>query len=139
MYNIERASPTIIINYCYMDVHQDLKHGTIPSHFSTWQKRALRIKALSYRLVHGVLFRKLHNGVLLRCLEAHDSEKVLCDLHDGTIEGHFVGNTTTHKVMQANFYWTTFFKDTHAYACKFLVCQRCAHRKRSQPSHCNPL
>lgn len=73
MYNIEWASPAIEINYWYMDVHQYLEHGTISYHFSTWKKRTLRLKALSYDLVYGVLFRKNHNGVLLRCLEAHGS------------------------------------------------------------------
>jgi len=46
-----------------------------------------------------VLFRKHHNGVFLRCLEAHDSKKVLRDLHDGPARGHFVVKKTIHKVM----------------------------------------
>jgi len=56
MYNVERVSPTINMKYWYRDVRQYLKHGTVPSHFSTWKKRALRLKALSYQLVHEVLF-----------------------------------------------------------------------------------
>jgi len=68
------------------------------------QKRALRLKALPYQLVHEVLYRKHSNIILLRFLKAHDSEKVLHDLHEGLAGGHFTGNTIAHKVMQAGSY-----------------------------------
>ena len=61
IYNIDRDSPTIDIKSWYAIVCQYLEHGTIPSHVSTRQNRALKIKALSYQLVHGMLFIKHHN------------------------------------------------------------------------------
>jgi len=79
----------------YTVVRQYLRHGTIPSQFSIKQKRELRLKALAYQLVHGVLYRKKSNGVFLSCLEAQESEKVLQDLHDRPTRGHSAGNTTT--------------------------------------------
>eukprot|EP00253_Pinus_taeda_P020322 PITA_20322 len=106
-----------------LDVRQYLEHDTIPSHISIRQKWELRLKALAYQLVHKVLYKKHSNGVSLKCPEVHESEKVLQDLHDRPIGGHFTGNTTTHKVMQASFYWPTLFKDAHAYARKCPVYQ----------------
>lgn len=47
----------------------------MPSHFSMWKKRALRLEDISYQLVHRVLYRKQHNGIFLKCLEAQDSER----------------------------------------------------------------
>ena len=63
MYSVKRASPTIITTSWYIDMRQYLEHDTIPSHLSARKKRALKLKELSYQMVHGVLFRKHHNGV----------------------------------------------------------------------------
>lgn len=99
MYDVVRAPPTINENSCYVDVHQYLEQCTIPSHLSITQKRELCLKDLAYQLVHGLLYKKHSNEMLLRCLEAHDSEKVLEDLNDRTVGGQLAGNTTVHKVM----------------------------------------
>jgi len=107
MHDVERAPPTSYGDSWYKYVFQYLEHGTMPSHFSMRQKRALRLKALRYQLVHGVLYTKHNNEIFLRCLrclEEHDSEKVLHDLHDKLAGGHFMTNTTAHKVMHVGFY-----------------------------------
>jgi len=122
MYDIRQATPTEDETSWHTDARQYLEHNTIPSHFSIRQKRPLRLKALAYQLVHEVIYRKHSKRVLLRCLEAHELEVVLQDLHDRPTGGHFLGNTTAHKVMQAGFYFPTLFKDAHAYACKFPFC-----------------
>ena len=112
----------------YAVVLQYLEHGTVSSHFSIRQKRDLRLKALAYQSVNEVLYWKHNNQVFLRCLEAHELEKVLKYLHDGPAGGHFAGNTIAHKVMQAGFYWPTLFKDAHAYTRKCSVFHRCTRR-----------
>jgi len=71
-----------------------------------------------------------HNKVLLRCLEAPDLERVLCDLHDGLVNGNYAGDTNVHKIMQVGFYWPRLFKDAHAYTSKCPVCQKCVSRYR---------
>lgn len=74
------------------------------------KKRALRLNASKYKLISNVLFRKNDDGVLLICLEEDDSQKVLSELHDEPIGGHFGGNTTTHKVLRVGYYSPTLFK-----------------------------
>jgi hypothetical protein len=44
-----------------------------------------------------------YDGVLLRCLEQDDAEKVLKELHDGPIGGNFAGETATHKILRARY------------------------------------
>jgi hypothetical protein len=63
-----------------------------------------------------VLFWVNYDGVLLICLELEDANKVLKELHDGPADGHFVGNTTAHKILRVGYYWPTLFKDAHTYA-----------------------
>jgi hypothetical protein len=69
-----------------------------------------------------VLFHVNYVGVPLRCLENDDAENVLRELHDGPTGGHFVGETTTYKILRVGYYWPTLFMDAHAYARKCKSC-----------------
>lgn len=64
-------------------------------------------------MINDILFRNNYDGFLLRCFEKDDAQKMLTDLHDGPIGGHYRDETTTHKVLQARYYWPTFFKDAY--------------------------
>ena len=50
----------------YRDLVHYLQAGLFPEHWSSNQRRALRLKSASYQLVEGVLFRNNYDGVLLR-------------------------------------------------------------------------
>ena len=50
-------------------------------------------------MINDVLFQKNYEGVLLRCLEKDDAQKVLSDLHDNPIGGYYGGETTTQKII----------------------------------------
>ena len=67
-------------------------------------------------MIYGVLFWKNYDKVLLRFLEKDDVEHIFTELHDGSVGGHFSGETTTHKVLREGYYWPTLFKDAHAHA-----------------------
>ena len=34
----------------------------------------------------------------------------MIELHDGPAGGHFSGDTTSHKILRAGYYWPTLFK-----------------------------
>ena len=53
---------------------------------------------------------------------------MLAELHDGPAGGHYVGDTTAHKIIRVVFYWPTLFKDAHAYVRKCQQCQKFANR-----------
>ena len=78
-----------------------LAHGVLDSGLDARQKRAIRLKAASYQLIQGKLFKKHSNGVMLRCLETDEAQKILTELHDGPARGYFAGDTTAHKIMRA--------------------------------------
>jgi hypothetical protein len=71
-----------------------------------------------------------YDGVLLRCLECEDIDKVLKELHDGLAGGHFARNTTTHKILRVRYYWPTLFRDAHTYARNCKTCQISARREK---------
>jgi hypothetical protein len=67
--------------------------------------------------------------VLLQCLEKKDVYKVIKDMHDGPAGVHFSGDTTTHKVLRDGYYWSTLFKDAHAYSRSCEACPKAAGRE----------
>jgi hypothetical protein len=100
-----------------------LHHGTCPENLKPRERRALRLKSAQYHLMNSILFQVNNDGVLLRYLECEDANKVLKELHDGPIGGHFAVDTTAHKILRVSYYWPTLFKDAHTYARNCKTCQ----------------
>lgn len=97
MYNVEWTPSTSHITYWHVEVHQYLENGTMPSHFSMQQKRALWLRFLSYQLMDGVLYKEHRDGILLKCMDGREWKKVLHDVHDGPNRGNFMGNTIVKR------------------------------------------
>jgi hypothetical protein len=81
-----------------------LHHGNFPESLNPEERRALRLKYAQYHLINSILFCVNYDGVLLICLKCEDADKVLRELHDGPASRHFVRNTTTHKILRADYY-----------------------------------
>eukprot|EP00253_Pinus_taeda_P013331 PITA_13331 len=119
----------------YTDIIYYLKNGYAPSYLDHTKKRALRLKAKQYQLINDILFRMNYDSVLLRCLEKSEANKVLQELHDGPVGGHYTGDATAHKILRAGYYWPTLFKDSHNYVRKCQVYETTAggQKKPSLP------
>ena len=76
----------------------------LPKHWNSKQQRALCLKSDAYQIIDGILFRKNYDGVLLRCLEKEDAKRVITELHDGPVGGHFSKDTTSHKILRDGYY-----------------------------------
>eukprot|EP00253_Pinus_taeda_P029459 PITA_29459 len=44
-----------------------------------------------------------------------EAQRVLQELHDGPVGGHFGADTIAHKVIHAEYYWPPLFRDAHEY------------------------
>jgi hypothetical protein len=128
-----------IPNSQYSNLVYYLTHGTAPSHLDFKKKHTLRIKATQYQLINNVLFKKNYDSMLLRCLEKQEADKVLFDLHDEPVGGHFGGDTTAHKILRAGYYWPTLFKYSHAYVRKCKICQTSAGREKKSTLPLQPM
>jgi hypothetical protein len=89
-----------------------------------------RLKYIPYQLVHGILFRKNYDGVLLQCLEKKEVDKVLKDMHDGPARGHFLGDIISLNILRVGYYWPFLFKDSHAYSRSYNIFQKSTRRER---------
>ncbi|XP_075101887.1 uncharacterized protein LOC142177311 [Nicotiana tabacum] len=90
----------------YADVANCLANGRLPCDFSRDQRR------------------KLQDGVIRRCVPERDMESILSHCHDGAAGGHYGENCIASKVMEADFYWPTLYKDAWAYVPAYGKCQR---------------
>jgi hypothetical protein len=108
-----------------------LLHRTCPENLNPKERRALRMKSTQYRFINSVLFHVNYDWALLICLKCEDIDKVPKELNDGPMGGHFVGNTNTHKIVRADYYWLTLFRDAHTYTRNCKTCQISAWGKKS--------
>jgi hypothetical protein len=99
-------------------------------HLNPRERGALRLRSAQYRLIKLVLFCVNYDGVLLRCLEHEDADKVLKELHDGPASGNFARNTTVHKILRDVYYWPTLFKEAHTYIINCKTFQIIARREK---------
>jgi hypothetical protein len=86
-----------------------------------------------------VLFHVNYDEVLLRCLKREYADKILKELLDGLVGGHFQGNTTAHKILRADYYWPTLFRDAHTYVRNYKNCQMSTGREKRTTVPLQPM
>jgi hypothetical protein len=98
--------------------------------------RDLKLKAIRYCLIDQVLYWKDPLGVLLRCLDPQEAQKIMFDFHDSLCGGHHFWKTTAYKILRAGYYWPTLFTDVCA---KIRACIKCQKFSGKQQLKSLPL
>nr|GEX06670.1 hypothetical protein [Tanacetum cinerariifolium] len=62
--------------------------------------------------------------VSCRCVYDSKTQKILNECHHGPTGGHYGPSTTSKKVFDVGFYWTTIFKEAHTLV---QTCDACQH------------
>ena len=75
------------------------------------QARALKLKSVKFCIIDNLLYWKDHSGILLRCLDKEDAEKVMHQFHSSTCGGHHYWKTISHEILKAGYYWPVLFVD----------------------------
>jgi hypothetical protein len=113
-----------------------LSGGGYPQGMDKTKRRQFRLQSIPYALVDHVLFRKDLNGVLLRCINSDQVNRMLEEFHDGPNGGHFTARTIAMKIMRAGYYWPTLFCDAHRHVRR---CTQCAFFSGKQRLAALPL
>jgi hypothetical protein len=74
----------------YDDIKFYLIHRSAPRYLDPKKRRALRLKSTSFQLVNGILFRQNFDGILMRCLEKDEADKVYWNYMQGKLVGILV-------------------------------------------------
>lgn len=80
-----------------------LRDDSYPPHFDRTKRSNLRFYSIPYALVDGILFKRSLDGVLLKCIQRYQTNRLL-EFHNGPSSGHFSTRTTTMKIMRAGYY-----------------------------------
>ncbi|XP_051144093.1 uncharacterized protein LOC127260404 [Andrographis paniculata] len=84
----------------------------------------VRLRALYFQLIEGVLYKRTFEGILLRCLGPEESIKVMEEVHCGICGAHRAGLHMRWAIHRMGFYWPRIFDDCIRFAKGCQECQR---------------
>ncbi|XP_070011050.1 uncharacterized protein [Nicotiana sylvestris] len=108
----------------FADIANYLVGKWTPQDFSYQQRKKLISDAKYCLWDEPYLFKNYVDNIIRRCVPEEEMNKILYHCHDGAIGEHYAANRTTFKVLEAEFFWPTLFKDTRAYVAQCDRCQR---------------
>lgn len=77
---------------------------------------------LSYVVISNELFKKTHEGALLKCLGESEAYMEVSNVHSGACGAHQAGHKMKWLLFRQGFYWPTTLKDCIEFA---KGCQGC--------------
>lgn len=116
-----------------------LTDGVMPNQFSTDQRRKFALKSKPFLVIAGALYRKGVDQIIRRCVDEEEQKLVLQEAHQGVSGGHFSGEITGRKILQAGLWWPTVLKDAHTFAKECVWCQREGRPTNSDRMPLNPV
>ena len=79
--------------------------------------------AASFFLSGSILYKRNHDMVLLRCVNAKEAESMLGEVHDGSFGMHANGHTMARKILRAGYFWLTMENDCCLHVRRCHKCQ----------------
>ena len=85
----------------FHEVKRYLESQEYPEGASVNDKKFLRRFSAKFFLSNGILYKCNHDYTLLLCVGKSESERIMTDLHEGTVETHSSGHTMVKKILRA--------------------------------------
>jgi hypothetical protein len=101
--------------------------------------RSLKLKVIRYCLIDQVLYWKDPLGVLLRCLDPHEAQKIMFEFHDSLCGGHHFWKTKAYKILRVGYYWPTLFTEVCRKIRACIKCQKFSGKKQLKSLPLNPV
>jgi len=95
----------------YFDIKRYLKNKEYPEESNENDKRMLRRLAAKFVLSGDVLYKRNHDMMLLRCVDAKEAELILREVHEGTFETHMNGHSMARNILRVGYFWLTMGND----------------------------
>ena len=106
----------------YADLVNFLTTNEFPPPFNKAQRDRLSSSARFFIWDDPYLWKHCSDQVIRRCIPENEVNSLLTFCHSEACGGHFGGQRTARKVLEAGFWWPSIFKDAHNH-CK--SCDRC--------------
>eukprot|EP00253_Pinus_taeda_P016153 PITA_16153 len=108
----------------YADVANYLAVGKLPRHLTPQEGKQIVQRSTRFSWIGDHLFHTGADMQIRRCIREDEILDILKACHNGPCGGHFADRRTTHKVLQAGYYWPTIFKDVKKFVQACDSCQR---------------
>ena len=95
----------------YADIVYYLVIGQIPPQWTSQQKRKFLANIKKHYFDDPYLFKYCPDQLMRRCVPNNEKIGILTFCHSEACGGHFSARKTADKILQADFYWPTLFKD----------------------------
>ncbi|XP_023737239.2 uncharacterized protein LOC111885192 [Lactuca sativa] len=98
-----------------------LQRGVLPDDHD--ETRKIRIKAPSYAMVNGELYKKGFTSPWLKCVDQAKGVEILQEAHSGQVGAHEGARALMGKVLRMGIYWPTIQQDVIEVTRKCGACQ----------------
>ncbi|XP_050877297.1 uncharacterized protein LOC127081051, partial [Lathyrus oleraceus] len=92
-----------------------LQNQEYPTDATTLDKKTLRKLASKFFLSNGVLYKRNHDMILLRCVDGREADLLIKEVHEGSFGTHANGHAMAKKILRAGYYWLTMESDCFSY------------------------
>jgi len=106
----------------YFYIKHYLKTREYPEKASENDKRTLIRLAANFILNGNVLYKRNHDMVLLRCVDAKEAESILEEVHGDIFGTHMNGHSIARKILRVGYFWLTMEND---YCTHMRKCEKC--------------
>ncbi|PKI68880.1 hypothetical protein CRG98_010735 [Punica granatum] len=108
--------------------------ATLASIASIIKGNTLRRLAVHYFLSGETLYRRSFDATLLRCIDVHESRRLMEEVHEGNCEPHMNGLMLAKKLMRLGYYWSTMETDCVKHVRHYHRCQVYADQIKAPPN-----
>ena len=123
----------------YYDIKHFLQTQEYPIGASRKDRKTLRRLAGSFFLSENVLYKRNYDMVLLRCVDRHEADMLMHEIHEGSFGTHANGHSMAKKMLRAGYYWLTMESDCYKFAKKCHKCQIYADKVHVPPTLLNVI
>ncbi|PKI71768.1 hypothetical protein CRG98_007834 [Punica granatum] len=95
----------------YEDIKNFLQTGQYPPFADRRDRKTLRRLTMHYFLSGKILYRRSFDSMLLRCIDEHESRRLMEEVHGGNCGPYMNGLMLAKKIMRLGYYWSTMETD----------------------------
>ncbi|GJX95951.1 reverse transcriptase domain-containing protein [Tanacetum coccineum] len=106
----------------FTDFANYLVSDIIPKGMTYQQKNKIFSDLKHYFWEEPYLFKVCFDGMIRRCVSGPETRTILDQCHHKPTGRHYGPNTTTKKVLDSGFYWSTIIKEAHT---QVRLCEAC--------------
>jgi hypothetical protein len=123
----------------YRDILLYLQTQHFQPNTSHEERRRIHHHSRLYLIIGNTKYHHGIDTILRRCLIHAEAEHILNDCHLGACGGHLFGMATAQKILLANYFWPSIFKDCIEVFKKCPPCQVFNNKARTHPTTQHPI